>query len=224
MKKVISFCLWGSDPKYCIGAIRNASLAKKIYPEWICRFYCSKCVPDNIINELRKFDNAEVILLNKIGNWKFNASRFLAISDFGIDVVIFRDTDSRLNLREKNAVYEWINSENKALHIMRDHPSHAIYPIFAGMFGLKGKLIINIEDLLNNFESKNQEHYNYDQLFLANYIYNEFKNNSLVHDEIFNKNPFPTKRENYEFVGEVFDENDIRNQEHRNILINYLSK
>jgi hypothetical protein len=223
MKKVISFCLWGNKPKYCIGAIKNALLAKDIYPDWICRYYCSNCVPDNIINELRKFDNVELFLLNKIGNWKFNSYRFLAISDFGADVVIFRDTDSRLSVREKLAVDEWINSD-KNLHIMKDHPSHAIYPIFAGMFGLKGKLILNIEDLLNEFEKETKEHYNYDQLFLANYIYREFKNSITIHDEIFSKNNFPSKRNNWEFVGQVFDEQDNETLEFKESLINFLNK
>ena len=222
MKKVISFCLWGSNPKYCIGAIKNAILAKKIYPDWICRFYCSSCVPLDVIQQLREFENVEIILLNKTGNWKFNSSRFLAISDFNLDVVIFRDADSRLSIREKLAVDEWIAS-SKILHIMKDHPSHAIYPIFAGMFGLKGKIILGIEQLLESFEKYNQEHYNYDQLFLANYIYKEFKDDSLIHDEIFSNKKFPSERENWEFVGEVFDENDTRNKEHQDILVNFLS-
>lgn len=222
MKKIISFCLWGDDSKYCIGAIKNAKLAETIYPDWICRFYCSKCVPIDTIQELRKFENVEIILLNKNGNWKFNSSRFLAISDFGIDLIIFRDTDSRLNMREKLAVDEWISS-NKALHIMKDHPSHAVYPIFAGMFGIKGKLISNIEKVLNNFEKNTEEHYNYDQLFLANFIYKELKDDALIHDEIFSSKKFPSERKDFEFVGEVFDSNDCPNYEHKNILINYLS-
>ena len=53
MKKVISFSLWGDDPKYTIGAIRNAELAKTVYPGWVPRFYCAKnSVPENIINQL----------------------------------------------------------------------------------------------------------------------------------------------------------------------------
>ena len=39
MKKIISFCLWGNDPKYTVGALRNAELAKTIYPDWKTRFY-----------------------------------------------------------------------------------------------------------------------------------------------------------------------------------------
>ena len=32
MTKVIGFSLWGDNPKYTVGATRNAQLARKIYP------------------------------------------------------------------------------------------------------------------------------------------------------------------------------------------------
>ncbi|HPC77997.1 MAG TPA: hypothetical protein PK811_06665, partial [bacterium] len=44
-----------------------------------------------------------------------------------------RDTDSRLNPREADAVEEWIES-GKSFHIMRDHPQHNV-PICGGMWG-----------------------------------------------------------------------------------------
>ena len=53
MKKIISFSLWGSNPKYTIGAIRNAELTPIIYPGWVSRFYCGLSVPINIINKLK---------------------------------------------------------------------------------------------------------------------------------------------------------------------------
>ena len=34
MKKIISLSLWGDNPVYTQGAIRNAELAKEIYPDW----------------------------------------------------------------------------------------------------------------------------------------------------------------------------------------------
>jgi len=37
MKKIISFSLWGDNPIYTQGAIRNAELAKEVYPDWVCR-------------------------------------------------------------------------------------------------------------------------------------------------------------------------------------------
>ena len=39
MKKIISFSLWGNSPKYLIGALKNADLAKEFYRDWECHFY-----------------------------------------------------------------------------------------------------------------------------------------------------------------------------------------
>jgi hypothetical protein len=53
MKKIISFSLWGDNPKYTVGAIKNAELALSIYPDWICRYYIGKSTPQEIIDELK---------------------------------------------------------------------------------------------------------------------------------------------------------------------------
>ena len=50
--KIISFSLWGNNPKYTIGAIRNAELAKIIYPDWMCKFFVGSDTPVNIIDTL----------------------------------------------------------------------------------------------------------------------------------------------------------------------------
>jgi len=222
MKKLISFSLWGENPKYCIGAIKNAELAMDIYPDWICRFYCNKNVPTQILQNLIEKPNTEVFIIHQNADWKFATSRFLAISDYSCDYIIFRDADSRLNMREKCAVEEWINS-GKKLHIMKDHPYHGGFPILAGMFGVKGKIIPNIYEVLNFHEEK--EHYHYDQKFLKEYLYPQFTNDVHINDEFFNNKPFPTKRNDYEFVGEVFDEkNQKMYKEHRESLINFLNK
>lgn len=222
MKKLISFSLWGENPKYCIGAIKNAELAIDIYPDWICRFYCNKNVPTKILQNLIEKPNTEVFTINQNADWKFATSRFLAMSDYSCDYIIFRDADSRLNMREKYAVEEWMNS-GKTLHIMKDHPGHAVWPILAGMFGIKGKMISNIDEVLNFHEDK--EHYHYDQKFLQKYLYPQFINDVHINDEIFNNKPFPTLRNDYEFVGEVFDEKDQNMyKEHRVSLVNYLNK
>ena len=57
-----------------------------------------------------------------------------------------------------------------------------------------------------------------DQIFLRDYIYPLVKDDSFVHDEFFERKPFPTKRNNLEFIGEVYDENDNINEEHREVL------
>ena len=47
--KVIAFSLWGDNPKYNVGAIKNAELAKVVYPGWVCRFYVGASVPQETI-------------------------------------------------------------------------------------------------------------------------------------------------------------------------------
>ena len=213
MKKVISFSLWGNNPKYTIGAIKNANLAPIVYPNWICRFYVSNDVPNDIVRELEK--TSEVIKLNSIGNWKLTVERFKAI-DEDVECVLFRDTDSRLNNREKAAVDEWLKS-NKTLHIMKDHPYHGGFPILAGMWGLKKKgFNLNMSKMLSIYS--NTEQYHYDQIFLNDYIWKYYSDDYIIHDEFFNKKPFPTARNGLQFVGQVFDENDNTPIEHLSML------
>ena len=59
-KRIISFSLWGKIRLYCIGAIKNALLAQKYFPEWICRFYYDSSVPLCIINYLNSLKNTEL--------------------------------------------------------------------------------------------------------------------------------------------------------------------
>lgn len=219
--KIISFCLWGNNPKYTIGAIKNADLAKKFYSDWVCRFYCDNTVPSDIIQELKKKNNTEIVQLNVKGDWKFTINRFLPISENNLSYMISRDTDSRISEREVNAVNAWLNSD-KSAHIMRDHPFHGSFPMLAGMFGVKGGIIKNINSLLKLHKS--EEQYHYDQLFLYKYIYPIIEDDTLIHDEIFTNNPFPTNRTNLNFVGQVFDENDNTVQEHIDSLKKYLEK
>jgi hypothetical protein len=204
MKKVISFSLWGDNPIYTIGAIRNAELSKEIYPDWVCRYYIGKSTPKDIIEKLNSFDNTEVIEMESDGDWTGMFWRFYAAGDEDVDVVIVRDCDSRVNIREKEAVDEWLNSD-KGFHIMRDHPYHTT-EILGGMWGSKKGVVSNIKNLINTYVKGN--FWQVDQNFLKEQIYPQIKNNCLVHDEFFEKKPFPSKRPKNLFVGQAFKEND----------------
>jgi len=213
MKKIISFCLWGSNPRYTVGALKNAQLAKEIYPDWICRFYVAKCVPMGIINSLFMMNNTEIYIMNEPGDWNGMFWRFYAASDPNVDVVISRDTDSRLTQREKAAVDDWLSSD-KDFHIMRDHPCHAA-PIMGGMWGVRNSLLSNMSRLIKRFPK--EDRWQIDQDFLRNVIYPIVREESCVHDDYFEKRPFPVEREGgldeggypVNFIGQVFNENDV---------------
>lgn len=216
MRKIISFSLWGENPKYCVGALKNADLALQIYSGWICQFHISENVPASVVSELAKKPNVEVIShIRDEGDWNSMFWRFYPAADPDVDVMISRDCDSRLSLREKIAVDKWLESDY-GFHIMRDHPYHNA-PILGGMWGAKKGTIPNFFRLLEN---RNRSHYwQVDQEFLKSIVYPIVRYNAMVHDEFFENKKFPTERtDSFEYVGESFDENDNRNLEHVNIL------
>lgn len=175
-KKLICFSLWGSHEFYNYGALENALIAKELYPDWVCRFYYLDTCNDKIIKELGKLSNVELIKMtgeNSNGNmfWRFEPA-------FMEDDVIYlsRDTDSRLNIREKLAVDEWLKSD-KDFHIMRDNPHHTT-EILGGMWGCRNNILKPFRETYQKFIINNN--HGLDQLFLKN-LYPKLINNSMVH-------------------------------------------
>ena len=222
MKKVISFSLWGNNPSYNIGAIKNAELAKEFYPDFECWFYIhQETVPEDTIKKLQEFNNTKIIFksgdLNKIKPMMW---RFESIDDPEVEIMLSRDTDSRFLLREKLAVNEWLNSTN-LFHIMRDHPHHN-FVILGGMFGSKKiPQLPSWSNVMKNFIQEGDR--NYDQNFLRDYIYPIIKNNSTIHASFHKMEPhaknFPINyRPELYFVGEYIYHNNSRSDYHINEL------
>lgn len=230
--KLISFSLWGDNPKYTEGAIKNAQLAPEIYPGWTCRFYLGESVSSIIATRLEMCENTEVVRVPEWGDWRGMFWRFWPAGEDDVDIVIVRDTDCRLNLREKAAVDDWINSD-KGFHIMRDHPYH-MFPVLGGMWGAKKGCLPDMKRLTEAWDQ--QDKYGTDYEFFQAAIMPLIRGNVLVHDDFFSNNnllvgaqgcaptPFPTQRNEFEFVGEVYDEKDNTVPEHSQILKNYIKK
>lgn len=214
MKKVISFSLWGDNPKYTIGAIENAKLAQEIYPGWDCYFFLGSSVTNTIQDRLLSIPNVVLFYKDHPGDWRGMFWRFETSYDLEVDVSIFRDTDSRLSLREKYAVDEWLSSD-KTFHIMRDHPYH-MFPILGGMWGYKKNNKYDMRNLLTSFNKTNR--YGTDYEFFSNVLYPMIGEDKTVHDPLVDKKPFPTERIDREFVGDVFDENNIRHPDYYKVL------
>ena len=50
-KRVISFGLYGSNPKYVTGALRNVELQPVFFPGWTVRFYVDDTVPLDVLSQ-----------------------------------------------------------------------------------------------------------------------------------------------------------------------------
>ncbi len=212
--KIIAFSLWGDGPQYTVGAIRNAELAKTIFPGWICRFYIGQSTPEETIKELEAFDNVQVVRMDVPGDLTGMFWRFYPASEKDVSVLISRDCDSRLNKREKAAIDEWLSLDT-SFHIMRDHPNHGIH-ILGGMWGVKNPKLKKMKTFIDKFDK--EDRYQTDQKFLSQIIFPLISNDYTVHDEFFDKKPFPLPREGKQFVGEPFDEKDNPNQVYRNMI------
>jgi len=227
--KLITFAIWGNSPKYLTGAVKNAELATTIFPGWRCKYYVGKPCPDWAIKELESFEHVIVQEMQWPGTWGTTMWRFIPAEEDQVDAMISRDVDSRLSLREQVAVNEWLES-GRQFHIMRDHPFHNCWPIMAGMWGIRPGPLQGLKSVIDRLIQCNS--YGVDQWLLANWVYPRIKHSLLVHDQCPGINVwdraesvrrFPLPRDNNEFVGQVFDENDNVVREYVQVLMEYES-
>jgi hypothetical protein len=215
--KIISFCLWGGEAKYNVGAIRNFELARQIYPDWICRYYCGQSTPQSTLDKLMDLDPTgeylQILMEPNDGDWRLMLERFTVMEDaINVECMISRDCDSRLSQREKLAVDEWLASDKNA-HIMHCHFHHSV-PILGGMWGIKRCLLASeMAQWAREWAKSHESRWQCDQDFLKNEIWPLIKNNVMNHAD-FHQNiwpgiPFPTPIEPGHFIGATYDENDI---------------
>lgn len=216
MKKIISFSIWGKNPKYTLSAFKNIELAKEIYPGWTCRFYVDETVPKEIREDLH--DESEVIVMPRSdGNYGM-FWRFLPLDDPEVERFIVRDTDSRLSLRERAAVQEWEDS-GKIFHLMRDNKWHNVVPICGAMWGATKDFRPGYENLLKNWLSMNGhrifshprgKYFYMDQIFLAERIWPLIINKHIAHESVKSDYPgdkrkFPIANSDGMFVGQPIE-------------------
>ena len=216
-KWVISYALYGANPKYTQGAIRNLELRDLYFPGWTMRYYTDGSIPAAVSIKLRSFPLVEIIDVNTMGGGAVNKGgsagmfwRFMVMSDPGVERYIIRDSDSRLNARDRFAVEEWITS-GKGAHSIRDHPNHR-HALGGGLWGaVRGAVPVHVGQQLKSSQGRA---YGDDLTFLAKSVWPTVQHNVLMHDAYgcykwAGSRPFPTKRRHdYQHVGQVFDAGD----------------
>jgi hypothetical protein len=201
MNKIISFSLYGNKPNFQVGAVVNTIEAKRIYPDWRCRFYTTD--NDTVCKQL-EYLGAEVV---RMDDWPDGNMfwRFLAVDD--ADICISRDADSVVNEREAGAVREWLEDSEYQWHGMHDNRAHRSVSLLGGMWGYRhfgincpaslaekgayffdfrtGKTMRSlIEDWLNQDDGRNRQTTGrgWDQLFLGDAIVSgKAETNTLWH-------------------------------------------
>jgi len=186
-KKIISFSLWGCNPLYIEGAIRNAKEREEFYPEYRCRFYLDDSIAPSVVRELKKY-NCEIMEMQKTSDvlgmyWRFHPM----FDDPTIERFLVRDTDSGFSKREVDAVREWEGS-GKPFHVIRDCESHQT-EILGGTWGCVAgcipdfdtRMMIWLQNLKPDFRNPRGKFHGSDQVFLSKFIWPLIKDNYVGH-------------------------------------------
>lgn len=223
---VLAFSLFGDEPRYNVGAIENAKLAKWIYPDWTVRVCVDDSTPAATIDALRAAA-AEVVPAPQWPNWRGGMFwRLLAIDDPGFVRWGIRDADSRLTYRERQAIDSWLAS-GLPLHAVRDHPWHERPVILCAFDGHRAA----IRDMAGHIDAWRQsghgDEYGADEGIVAERLWPEIRDVTLVHTEFGDCHgnggiirPFPTRRaEGLRFIGERIYEDNHHNGEDRDCYV-----
>jgi hypothetical protein len=222
--KVIAMALYGRDPTYTHGAIRNAQIVRMFYPGWTLRFYVPSgeakselLVPERILYRLQLLGAEFIYVTSTAANHIPPSLWSLLVADNkSVEYFLVRSPEHRLSDRENAAVRDWLKRASYLpFHCMRDHEVHASHPIVSGLWGGKGAEIVQL--LGKSMFTALQEAVGkalggsvQQQQFVTDTLWPAVKERTLCHDSIScNKWPhsiaFPSKREGEQFVGQRFD-------------------
>lgn len=201
--KIFSMSVFGTQARYIQGAFRQTELCEKYFPGWQVRIYT-----DRAENFLSLSGRAKIIEVTDGSYGVF--WRFAPMFESPDNIVVVRDSDSRITIREQQAVNEWIQSD-KNFHVIKDHESHYQWAINAGMFAYRGQLDAHTYSTMLAYANRSHS-YTIDQIWLQEHVWPNVKNSCMIHsmqsDTWFAQtrnmlqNPFS-------FVGNGYDEHDM---------------
>lgn len=185
MAKVISFTIFGGLKKYCLGLLKNIELAQEHLPDYKVWIYAGNDVPEGYIKQYKSFSNVKYIPVDNNG-LELTCSRFYAIDDPSVDIIICRDADSRITERDRYLIREFENSD-KEFHIIREHFWHKRRIMACGWGAKRGCIKKNLENLYHTWIRDKKSLigvYGTDELFLEQCVYPLIKDQALIHTNI----------------------------------------
>ena len=193
--------VYGDNPRYIIGAIRQTELAAKYYPDWRVRIYTdNRSHFEDIDADIRD-------CYSSTGAGMFWRFRPMFESDDNITMV--RDADGRITVREAMAVNEWLES-GKKFHTFRDHIAHYEFPIIGCAFAFRGAFPISAKYKMEIYEG-HKFYYLLDQEFLRDVIWPLVADDTMVHEmhSGWFKETRAQMKNRYAFCGNGWDEFDM---------------
>ena len=233
MKKIISFCLYGSQSMYIYGAVKNAKIIRERLPDFTARFYYDNSVPLFIIQTLLKA-KAELVAVDwNVKNNHLMMSRFTACDDADVEYAFIRDADSRITERDISTMYSFIEQKYCYMQSIHDHPYHNLClcgGLIAFRKGYDKYLGSTMTEIVKQhmFDYPNSK--NSDQLLLKDFVYGKIRPILFVQQDYeffyhgLKSYPISHKRQSYEFIGDVYNEIDEQLYNYQHSLKEYVEK
>lgn len=224
--RVVSFSLFGDNPKYFANLEELNLSYRKFFPEWGLRFYVAEDVNVRWTDRLTEI-GAEVIRMSATGiDESYMFWRFLATEDESLERVLVRDADSLALARDSRFVGEW-EASGKLFHVIRDHLYHSSR-VMGGIWGAVPQDKLVTQHFRHLYRVRNS--WGRDQIFLSRFVYPDMRRSLLVHDVIhrFEDEEIiksPIDAESYEFIGEFsfpLHEREMSRAQYKELWTRYL--
>jgi len=192
--------------------IQNAWLMPRIYPGWECHVWLGDDVPLETAGRL--FDLNCVLHVLNLGWRQRMFYRLLIHDEPGVERYLIRDADSRISMRERRCVDEWMRTD-AILHTIHDHFYHQ-RPIQGGMFGIwRSKLDLgcSMREFIGNYPAIDK--WGRDEEFLEQRLWPKVSHSFFEHGR---QHPIPAieNEDPGAFIGEIYDANgQPEHPEHR---------
>jgi hypothetical protein len=216
--KVFTYCIYGSNPKYCEGLVRNLEQIESLFPDFSVIVIAGSNVPEDYITKYKSFKNVKLSQY-KINDHRLMCYRFFAIDDPDITMMFVRDADSRITERDIWCINQFM-TDSHSIFTIRDHPHHRPL-LMGGLWGMKKMPGFSIKQLYSVFlklYNGNLNMYDVDQQFIAEFIYKPFRKHIVVYTTNF---IYPgenivqielPRRDKYDFCGNVIDYDQSGNE------------
>ena len=183
LRNIVSYSLFGEDRFYQECAVVTARILPYIYPEFTGRFYCSSTIPKSVIDALTAAGSqVKIDVYKETHPYSGLMWRFLPFDDPEVDIVLVRDVDSPITLRERAGVDLWLKRD-APFHVMRDHIQHTA-PILAGLWGGFTRLLPPLRPSIFHYQQENTSRYAA-QNYLRYFVWPRIRMATLAIDSIY---------------------------------------
>jgi hypothetical protein len=194
MVNVFSFCLYGPrNPRYYTPLIENIQIVAQYFPGWKVYIYLGSDVDPDYVTVLESYSNV-VLRPTGVQGEANMISRFMAIDEPNVELMMVRDADSLIHWKDRWAIMEFVSKPEYVAHTIRDHVDHTAR-IMGGLWGIRKAAGIVIRDEYIDFKNNPIDFgIAHDQNFLSARIYPKVLERLLVHGS----NQRPRKGEHVE--------------------------